>query len=356
MKNSYKILFVIAVYVNCVFVIKAQNNSGQSDDIKRIAISPTVPQELKKYPEASVNILKNKMKTMVALNGLSAEEGLNLFVIYPQVSVLKSDVTATTPAMFSLRLEVVFNVADYYSGNIYATSSQEVVGVGKTEMVAYNAAFQQINQRNGKYKVMLEKAKDEIMGYYNTHCDLVISKAKSLAAQRKYFDALNMLNSVPPVCRECFDKCNLAAEAIAKDMPIIIPQTEMVSQPEEKDKPVTTESIELDNNIFLKFMKAVIIGDKVRIHFELINKNEKDFDQHFNKIYETLIVNEKGEEYRILNLKVGATVNNNYLKATLLPDINTELVCEFPRVKEIRLLRFLINDNFYRYKNVPINQ
>lgn len=355
MKKLLSILVVLFFTFNYNFTASAQNNAAQSDDLKRIAIAPTLPPELNIYPSASLNILLGKMKSMVGLNGLSALEGVNMFIIYPQVSVLKSDVTATTPAMYAYRLEVVFNVADYYSGNIYATTSQEVAGVGRTQTVAYNSAFQLINERSGKYKVMLEKAKEEILAYYNTHCDLVISKAKSLAAQKNYYGALDMLNSVPPVCRECFDKTNLAAEEIAKNMPVIIPQTE-IAVDESKDKPVETETIELDNNIFLKMNKTVIIGDKVRIHFELINKNEKDFDQHFNKIYETLIVNEKGEEYRILSLKVGATVNNNYLKATLLPDVNTELVCEFPKVKEIRLLRFLINDNFYRFKNVPITQ
>ena len=342
----------------CWFTAISQNNAPQSDDNQRIAIAPTLPTELQKlYPEGSLNILLNKMKTMVSLNGMSAVEGMNFVVIYPQISVLKSDVTATTPAMFVYRLDVIFNVADFYSGNVYATASQEVAGVGRTQQAAYTSAFQQITERAGKYKVMIEKAKNGILGYYNTHCDLVISKAKSLAAQHKYHEALDLLNGVPAVCRECFDKCNQTAQEIAVNMPIVTPREEPLVEPKEKVTPAENqELVELGNNIFIRYKSCRIIGAITTVFFELINKNEEDFDQQFYKIYETFIINEKGEELRIQNLKVGGKSNNYYLKATLIREVNTELICEFPKVKEIKMLRFLINDNLFRFKNITITK
>jgi hypothetical protein len=355
MKRLLCSIFILLFALNCNFTVTSQNNAAQSDDHKRIAIAPTLPAELNTFPSTSLNILLGKMKSMVGLNGLSAVEGINMFVIYPQISVLKSDVTATAPAMYSYRLEIVFNIADYYSGNIYATSSQEVVGVGRTQTIAYNAAFQQINERSGKYKVMLEKGKEEILGYYNTHCDLVISKAKSLAAQKKYDDALDILNAVPPVCRECFDKSNTAAEEIAKNMPIILPQsTPTDNSPQNEPVIENNDLVELGNNIFIRFKSARNIGAITNVIFELVNKNEGDFDQQFYKIYETFVINEKGEEVRIAKMKVGKLENNYYLKATIIPEVNTELVCEFPKVKEIKLLRFLINENYFRFKNITI--
>ena len=56
-------------------------------------------------------------------------------------------------------MELVLNIADRYTGNIYASASQTLKGAGKTEQAAYNNAFQQQNIRNGKYKAMVEKAK-----------------------------------------------------------------------------------------------------------------------------------------------------------------------------------------------------
>ncbi|MDO9633987.1 MAG: hypothetical protein Q7J05_02945 [Paludibacter sp.] len=355
MKSFIKPLALLIIFAACTQYAISQNSAGQSDDFKRIAISPTLPPELSKYPQASLNVLLNKMKNIVSLNGMSALEGSNIFIIYPQISVIKSDVTATSPAMYALRLEVILNVADFYTGNIYASASHEVAGVGRTEQVAYNAAFQQIPDRAGKYKVMMEKAKNEIVGYYNSHCDLAISRAKSLAAQRRWSDALDLLNSVPPVSRECFDKANLAAEEIARNMPYIIPAEHPIDDEKVKAKEIeTSDLVELGNNVFIRYKSARLIGDKTTVYFELISRNEDDYDQIFWRIYETFIINEKGEELRINLMTVGKKESNHYIKATLIPEVNTELVCEFPKVKEVKMLRFMINDNLFRFKNIVL--
>ncbi len=67
------------------------------------------------------------------------------------------------------------------------------------------------------------------------------------------------------------------------------------------------------------------------------------FAQYFYKIYETFVINIKGVELMITKLKVGELENNNYQKATIIPEVNTKLVCDFQKVKEIKSLRFLIN-------------
>ncbi|GAB1414794.1 hypothetical protein MASR2M117_02000 [Paludibacter sp.] len=358
MKNLIKFLILIVCALSITVNNFAQNNVEQSDDFRRIAIAPTLSAaNLDKYPQASLNILLNKMRSIVSLNGMSALSGSNIFVIYPQISLISSEVTATTPAMYAMKMEVIFNVADLYTGNVYASASHDVTGVGRTEQVAYNAAFQQIPERAGKYKVMMEKAKNEIIGNYNTHCDLAISRARSLAAQRKWTEALDMLNNVPPVARECFDKANIAAEEIARNMPVLIPSDKPVEDGGVKvQEVVTSDLVELGNNVFIRYKSARLIGDRTTVFFELISKNEDDFDQHFWRIYETFIINEKGEELRIDNMKVGKKESNYYIKATLIPEVNTELVCEFPKVKEVKMLRFMINENLFRFKNIELSK
>jgi len=334
----------------------AQNVVEQGDDMQRIAIAPTLPADLYQYPQAALNILMNKMKKIVSLNGMSALEGSNIFVMYPQVSVLSSEMTATAPAMHALKMDVVFNVADLYTGNIYATAAHEVAGVGRTEQAAYNAAFQQIPERAGKFKVMMEKAKNEILAYYNTHCDLAISRAKSLAEQKRWDDALNLLNSVPPVARECFDKANLAAEEIARMMPVYIPADDPIVDDKPAQEIDSSDLVELGNGVFIRYKSAKLIGDITTVYFELISHHEDDYDQEFRRIYETFIINEKGEELRIKNMKVGIKESNYYIKATLIPEVNTELVCEFPKVKEIKMLRFMINNNLFRFKQIAVSK
>lgn len=340
-----------------LFVSKGygQNSMGASDDFARIAIAPTIPDAMKKLPKGTQDMLLGKMRQIIGLNGMSALDNAPLFIMTPQLMVLSSDVTPTAPPMYTYNMEVVFNLADRYTGNVYATASQSLKGAGKTEQAAYNAAFNEINIRNGKYKVMMEKGKEAIVEYFNAHCDLVISRGKSLADQRNWVAALGLLNSVPPVCRECFDKANEAASEIGRNMPIVT-TVEEKAKIEKEPEYAPGQTIDLGNKIFLRFKIAKKIGDKIFVYFELINKNAEDYIQKMYRLYETMLIDNNGDEKRINTMKIGSRESNNYLDVTILPEVNTEVICEFPKVNEIKFLRFYINDNFFKFRNLPITR
>ncbi len=358
MKKAISIIFILAIYSLISQGLHAQNTMGESDDYSRIAIAPTILEESAKLPMGSANVLKGKMRQIISLNGLSAADDAPLFIMYPEIMILSNDVSPTSPPMQTLDIEVVFNLADKYTGNIYASSTEALKGVGQSETAAYNAAFKQINVRSGKYKVMLEKGKEGILEYYNTHCDLVISRAKSLASQKRYNDALALLNSVPPVSRECFDEANEVAAEIGENMPEQVSPVAIADAKEPEDSsPVYpyTQSIDLGDNIFLKYKYGKNIGEKTFLYFELINKNEGDYVFNMNHIRSTMLINEKGGEVYIKLMKIGTQEGRNWINATLIPDVNTELVCEFPKVKEVKYIRFNINNNQFKFKNLPIN-
>ena len=334
----------------------AQNSSGKSDDNSRIAIAPVIPEKMMTLPQAAQEMLLGKMRQMIGLNGLSAMDDAPLFIMNPELMIISSDVTPTTPAMYTYDMEIVFDLADRYSGNVYATASQALKGVGNTETAAYNSAFKQIDPRSGKYKVMLEKGKEAIIEYYNTQCDLVISRANSLAAQKNYTNALALLNSVPPVCRECFDKANAAATVIGANMPETKVTVTSDKKTPEGDGPVysSVEAVDLGDNLFLRFKFAKNVGVKTMLYFELINKNEEDVMFKIYRIYETILINEKGAEVKIEQMKIAEKASDNWLEVTLLPDVNTEMVCEFPKVKEAKFVKFFIKENFFKFKNLAI--
>jgi len=335
--------------------LTAQNSQGQSDDFSRIAIAPTIPNDLKKLPAGTQEMLLGKMRQIIGLNGMSALDNGPLFIIFPQLMIASSDVAPTTPPMFTYNMELVLNIADRYTGNVYASASQTLKGAGRTEQAAYNNAFQSLNVRNGKFKAMVEKGKEAIVEYFNAHCDLAISRAKSLADQYNWIGALGVLNSVPPVCKECFDKCNEAASEIGRNMPVVTTVEEKAKIDKE---PEFTEgqTIDLGNKIFLRFKIAKRIGDKIFVYFELINKNPEDYIQKMYHLYETMLIDNNGDEKRINTMKIGSRESNNYLDVTILPEVNTEVICEFPKINEIKFLRFYINDNFFKFRNLPITK
>jgi len=354
MKTKLLVFLPVIVVILIYSEVYAQNTLGESDDYSRIAIAPVVT-EKSNLPAGSEDVLTGKMRQIISLNGLSAMDDAPLFIMYPEMMVISDEVTATTPPMRAYNLEVVFSLADKYTGNVYASTTEALKGVGKTETAAYNAAFKQINVRSGKFKVMLEKGKEGIIEYYNTHCDLVISRARSLAAQGNYKDALAMLNSVPPVSRECFDKANAVAAEIGESMP---DQNVAVSPGAETDEqePVysSNQTVELGNNIFLRYKNGKTIGDKTFLYFELINKNEEDFNFEIHNLHYTMLINEKGEEVNIELMTIGSKQHKYNLEATLIPDVNTEMICQFPKVKEVKFIKFGIFKNTFKFKNLPL--
>lgn len=350
--SSIGILFLL---LN-IFNMQAQNSMGSSDDFARVAIAPSIPENLSDLPDGARDVLLGKMRQFISLNGLSALDEAPIFIMYPELMILSNDVTATTPPMYTYNMEVVFNLADRYTGNVFSSVTQALKGAGKTETAAYNAAFKQINVRFGKYKVMLEKGKEAIIEYYNTQCDLVISRGNSLAAQKNYIDALAILNSVPPVCRECFDKSNEAAAEIGRNMPEL-PAVITDENTPTGEEPVynSSQQVDLGDNIFIRFKYGKIVGVKTLLYFELINKNEEDVMFPIRRIYESIIINEKGDEVKIESMSIGSIENNYSIEATLIPDVNTEFICSFPKVKEVKYFRFFYQDNYFKFKNLPLN-
>jgi hypothetical protein len=96
------------------------------------------------------------------------------------------------------------------------------------------------------------------------------------------------------------------------------------------------------------------VGVKTMLYFELINKNEEDVELKIYRIYETMLINEKGAEVKIEQMKIAEKASDNWLDVTLIPDVNTELVCEFPKVKEVKFIKFFIKENFFKFKNLAI--
>ncbi|MFP4288596.1 MAG: hypothetical protein ACLFQS_05005 [Bacteroidales bacterium] len=201
-----KKVWLVSVLILMVLGIQAQNYAGRMDDKERIAINPKIPDDAGIQGQAK-NLLLSRMNNIINLNGLAAQDEMSYFAMVPEVSVLAEEITATAPPMHTIALLVSFSIVDNFSGNVFGETSMEVRGVDKSRERAYSQAFSSLNPRSGQFKVFMEKSKDQILGFYNTECDMVISTAQSLVQQDRKHEAIKLLESVPPVSRECHDMC-----------------------------------------------------------------------------------------------------------------------------------------------------
>lgn len=211
-KNTISVIIALLWSAICW----GQNNMGKSNDLDRLAIAPSIVESTMEIPQGLDQLLISKMRQMISLNGLSAIDDAPLFIMFPEITVVDEQVTSTIPAMYIKELEVNFIIADHYTNTAFSTVSYKLKGAGKTEKKAYQQALKRINTRDPRIKAFVAKGKEAIITYYNSDCDLIITKANSLVEQQELEKALELLNSVPPVCRECYDKANELAATLSK--------------------------------------------------------------------------------------------------------------------------------------------
>ncbi|MBE9467983.1 MAG: hypothetical protein IMY72_06635 [Bacteroidetes bacterium] len=208
MKKLILIFIVSIIYSGTSF---SQNNEGKSDDVARISITPMVKDN--SIPKIAQKMLINKMKQICTLNGMAGDGKNPYFTMDASVDVLSKEITPTAPPMHALYLSINLSISDK-DGKVFSQTSIEVKGVGRNEAKAYIQGIKHINTRKGQYKAFIEQGKTKIIEYYNSNCDFFISTANTLNSQGYNNDAIRILYSVPPVCKECYDKCMELASQI----------------------------------------------------------------------------------------------------------------------------------------------
>jgi len=214
--NKIKI-FAIATMLSIVCInTNAQNKAGKVDYLGRIVLNSFVSDQIEGLPSSAKKMLSNKLSQIATKNGVGGSALNPRFIITPNITVSTKDLTATSPPMTALTLEVTLYIGDGIEGTKFASESIEVKGVGVNETKAYIAAIKQIKSANPIIQDFVITGKTKIVEYYNSRCDFIIKEAQTLVAQNEFEAAILKLTSVPEVCKECFDKCMDAIVPIYK--------------------------------------------------------------------------------------------------------------------------------------------
>lgn len=189
----------------------AQNNAAKADDFGRIVLTAHLDPEKSHVPSDAARILQNKLNQIVTRGGMGGSI-MQRFIITANVNILTQDITPTAPPMHAYTLEITFYIGDGIDGTLFSSTSITSKGVGETEDKAFIAALKSIKANDAAFTALINKGKNRILEYYNSQCDLILSKAKSMAGMHQYNDALYTVMSIPDVCEECYDKA--MAEAV----------------------------------------------------------------------------------------------------------------------------------------------
>ena len=187
-------------------LLTAQNDLGQADDYDRITLDVFIPDQVANIPAHAKSLIINKLTQAVTEKGMGGAGVSPRFLVTANMELLTKDITPTVPPMEAYTFEVYLYIVDFVDKNIVSSTSFTTKGAGNNSNRAYTNALRTLNLKNSAVDRFLDEGKRKIIEYYNSRCDFVIARAKSLAAQNQFADALNTLSSIPEVCKDCYMK------------------------------------------------------------------------------------------------------------------------------------------------------
>lgn len=203
--NNMKKLFLVIVGAIISLSLFSQNSVEKLDDAGRIILSPFISSD-SSIPASSRNLIINKLNQIVSNNGIGGQSLDGRFILTANVEPINLEVTPTAPPMKAYTLAITLYVGDGIEGTLFSSASITTKGVGDTDSKAYNAALKNFKPNDPAWQKMIEDGKQSIIAYYNSHCDLVINEARTLAKTNNYEEAIAKLMSVPQVCKDAYDK------------------------------------------------------------------------------------------------------------------------------------------------------
>jgi hypothetical protein len=210
MKNINKILLII-----CCCLIISNSVQAQTSANNDIEIAPYINSTVEGIPDEAQSILLNKMENILTQNGII--KGINsMFILTANSNVLTKEITATVPQMYVYEFQITYFIGNGIDGNLFASKSYSIKGIGTTEIKAYIDAFKNISTKNNDLSDIISKAKVKIVEYYNSKCDVILVEASKLEKLNRYDEALYKLTSIPETCSACYSKSIAKAELIYK--------------------------------------------------------------------------------------------------------------------------------------------
>jgi hypothetical protein len=209
-KKIFQIVFLVA----CTLTANAQ---AKLDDFGRIVFNSYLPEKTA-LPTEAKELLMTKLSQIATNNGMGGSQANPRFIITATVNIGTKGIIAGPPQLISQNINISFFVGDAISNTAFSNTTIALKGVGTNENKALIDAFNTINPKNNDLVEMLNEGKNKIIAHYNSQCDFILTKTKTLVSQQKYDEAIYELMIVPEVCKSCYDKCMEAVQPIYQKM------------------------------------------------------------------------------------------------------------------------------------------
>ncbi|MEO8934734.1 MAG: hypothetical protein ABI295_10550 [Xanthomarina sp.] len=201
--------FVTLIFCCVATLVVAQDNNYD------ISLGAYIPDQIEGVPANAHAMLANKLAQIITNNGISDDVRNSRFIITPNITVMSKDVLGGAPSKVALNLEMTLYIGDGVAGNLFASESFQLKGVGTNETKAYMQAIKQLKPSNKNVQDFVANGKTKILDYYNKNCSQIIAESEALQRVDNYEEALFLLVNVP-TASDCFDKVKGKIEGLFK--------------------------------------------------------------------------------------------------------------------------------------------
>lgn len=197
-----RIIFVMLLMMGCFSYMIAQSGAN-------VSFCVYMPKNTE-IPDAALQFLENQLENIVTQNGTADLVVCDRFILTAKVDVLQKDIVVGPPQRISQTLSITLQVGDVVDNKLFASTSLTAVGIGTNLTKSYIEAFKQIRKNDKQIADFLERAKGNVVQYYQQHCESIYAEAQGLAKRQQYDEAIYRLACVPDIGTDCYAHCQNA--------------------------------------------------------------------------------------------------------------------------------------------------
>ena len=158
-----------------------------------------------------------KMMQMASQNGISGIGAASGFVLGTEIAQTGRAATGTAPQKMTVKYDLTFKVVNVVTGDVYASATQEVTGVGNS-FVEANQNFVKEIKNTPAIQKMLQTASERIVKWYDENLETVKNQVAQAEADGDFALAMGILSSVPEQAKEAFEWSSNKQPATQKAM------------------------------------------------------------------------------------------------------------------------------------------
>ena len=158
-----------------------------------------------------------KLLEIACQNGISVIGENPGFVFGTEIAQTGRAATGTAPQKMTVQYDLTFKVMNTATGDVYATTTQEVMGVGNSFEEANQNFVKEIKNTPAVQK-MLQTASKRIVDWYNENPQTIKNQITEAAGKGDYALALAIASSVPQQAPEAFKYASGRIEELTKGL------------------------------------------------------------------------------------------------------------------------------------------